>query len=250
MKETDLFKPVKYCLMRDLGCSDVYGELANCDVVGKRGNYDVIVELKTSLNFKVILQAIERSNKGAYTYIAVPKPSKNNIHWEIYHRFIQPHGIGLIYVSPYIPGVNVERTKQIYNKRNEDDIPYCEYVATIAHKASFNRAYTRLRRKGSKRITAGLQEWEKNNIGGSKGGETVTAYSNMIDAVKKYLLSNGWSSIEDILDNVPEVSNHYKSPKASLVATLRERWNSHWCIVKRDPQVRRMLYNINEREEE
>lgn len=249
MKETDLFEPVKYCLMRDLGCSDVYGEIANCDVVGKRGNYDVIVELKTSLNFKVILQAIERSNKGAYTYIAVPKPGKNNLHWDIYHQFLKPHGIGLMHVSPYISGVNGKRAKQIYDKWNEDGIPYCDYAAKIVHKAGFNRTYTKRRRKGSKRITEGLQEWEKDNIGGSKGGETITSYSNMINKVKSYLSNNGWSTVEDIIDNVPEVSNHYKSPKASLVATLRERWNSHWCTTKRVYPERKVFYNIIEKEQ-
>lgn len=242
IKETDLFEPVKNCLMRDLGCSDVYGEIDNCDVVGKRGNYDVIVEMKTSLNFKVILQAIERKNNGAYMYIAVPRPSdkRPNNHTQIYYQFIKPHGIGLIYVTDYVSD------KQTYEKYNDDGIPYCEFRADIYYPAKLNHLYVNRRIRGIKQLSDGLTEWEKKNIGGSKGGETVTAYSNMINHVKDYLLENGWSTIDEIVENVPEVSNHYKNPKASLKATLREKWNSHWTVFKRHPEKRIGLINVKE----
>ncbi|MGL5684407.1 MAG: hypothetical protein ACRCXQ_01275 [Vagococcus fluvialis] len=244
IKETDLFEPVKNCLMRDLGCSDVYGEIDNCDVVGKRGNYDVIVEMKTSLNFKVILQAIERKNYGAYMYIAVPKPKRSSNHWQIYNEFIKPHGIGIIYVDDHVG------SRDSYEKYNDDDIPYHKYKARVCYKAKINHLYINQRLRGIKQLSDGLNEWEKKNIGGSKGGETVTAYSNMINHVKDYLLKNGWSTIDEIIENVPEVSNHYKNPKASLKATLREKWNSHWTVFKRHPEKRIGLVNVKENVEE
>lgn len=239
MKETDLFEPVKNCLMRDLGCSDVYGEIQNCDVVGKRGNYDVIVEMKTSLNFKVILQAIERKHYGAYVYIAVPKLSdkRPNDHHSIYHEFIKPHGIGLIYVSDY------PCKKETYYKWNENGIPYCKLEARVYYKAKFNHHYLANRLGGFKQISTTVKDWEKNNVGGSKGGEIITAYSFMIEKVKEYLKENGWSTIDNILDNVEEVNRHYASPKASLKATLKEKWNKNWIMVRQEEKTGIIEYN-------
>lgn len=240
MKETDLYEPVKILLKRDLGCSEVYGEIQNCDVVGKRGNYDVIVELKTSLNFKVLLQAIDRKNNGAYTYIAVPKPKGRSEHFSIYNHFMKPHGLGLIYVEEYTT------KKKMYEKYNEDGIPYCEFRASIAYESKLNHLYVRFRTRGSRQLSDGIEEWEKKNIGGSKGGETVTAYSNMIDSVKKYLKENGWTTIDEIVVNVPVVSKHYANPKASLNATLKEKWNVHWLDEKFDPVERKRCFKVKE----
>lgn len=55
---------------------------------------------------------------------------------------------------------------------------------------------------------------------------------------------------DEIIENVPEVSNHYKNPKASLKATLREKWNSHWTVFKRHPEKRIGLVNVKENVEE
>lgn len=233
-----MFIPVKNMFIRDLGCSNVYGEINNCDVVGKRGSYDVIAEMKTSLNFKVILQAIERKDNGAFVYIAVPKPSKNNEHFRIYHNFLKPHGIGLIYVTDY------QCSKDYHEKYDETGLEYNKYYASIQYEADFNRGYTKKRRKKGIRITDKIEEWEKNNIGGSKGGETVTSYSNMIDKVKKFLAENERSSIEEIVSGVEEVRIHYKNPKTSLTATLKEKWNKHWIEVERDVETKQRVYKL------
>lgn len=68
MKETDMFDPVKK-LLEELGCSNVYGEIMNFDVVGLRGPADVIVEMKKTLNFKVIEQFPCRENAISLTKI-------------------------------------------------------------------------------------------------------------------------------------------------------------------------------------
>lgn len=242
LKETELYEPVKNLLKRDLGCSDVYGEIQNCDVVGKRGNYDVIVELKTALNFKVILQAIDRKNNGAYTYIAVPKPKGRTEHFSIYRNFIKPHGIGLIYVEEYTT------KKNLYEKYNDDGIPFCKFRASVVHKAKINHLYVRHRIGGISQLSNGIEEWEKKNVGGSKGGEIITAYSIMIDDVKEYLKVNGWTAIDEIIEKVPIVSKHYTNPKASLSATLKEKWNIHWLDEKFDPNERKRFFKVKERD--
>ncbi|MER2458282.1 hypothetical protein ABS751_10470 [Bacillus subtilis] len=61
MKESDLFEPVKSFLIKN-GCSKVYGEVLGCDVFGINGVCDIVVELKTTLSFKLIDQALDRLN--------------------------------------------------------------------------------------------------------------------------------------------------------------------------------------------
>ena len=72
MKESELFGPVKKFLLEQ-GCTDVYGEVMNCDVLGINGDINYIVEMKTSLTFKLIDQALKRVRLGQYVYIAIPK---------------------------------------------------------------------------------------------------------------------------------------------------------------------------------
>ncbi|WCF11518.1 hypothetical protein NDS46_31670 (plasmid) [Paenibacillus thiaminolyticus] len=58
MKESELFEPIKGYLIDVVGCSKVYGEVGSCDVLGVSGYVNVIVELKTSLSFKVMKQQL------------------------------------------------------------------------------------------------------------------------------------------------------------------------------------------------
>lgn len=72
----------------------------------------------------------------------------------------------------------------------------------------------------------------------------------MIEKIKEYLSEHGWSSIDDILDNVPAAKNHYANPKASLRATLRERWNEHWIETKQCKKNRQLLYRMKQEKDE
>lgn len=235
IKETELFEPVKKLLIEELGCSQVYGEISNYDVVGLKGPADVIVEMKTTLNFKVIEQAIYARTSGHYIYIAVPY-TKTSHHF-VYSEFLDPYGIGLIYVR--------ENTisEKTWNEYYTEDGAYEKYIASIQHPAKFNHFALKcsLRKVDKKYTLRGqIKEWSHRNIGGSKGGETVTGYSVMIEQVKEYLVNKGWVSIDDIIDSVPIVNDHYANPKASLRATLNEKWNQHWVEKKREG--RQFLY--------
>ena len=38
-----------------------------------------------------------------------------------------------------------------------------------------------------------------------------------------------WVTVDDILDHC---DTHYRNPKASVMATLKEKWNQDWCESK------------------
>lgn len=70
MKETDLYPPVKQYL-ESLGYS-VMGEAAGCDIAAQHNNELIAVELKSAINLKLILQAVERQESCDSVYLAVP----------------------------------------------------------------------------------------------------------------------------------------------------------------------------------
>lgn len=51
MKESELYAPVKQFLLKK-GCTEVYAEVGNFDVLGILGAVNIIVEMKTTLSFK------------------------------------------------------------------------------------------------------------------------------------------------------------------------------------------------------
>ncbi|OTO15128.1 hypothetical protein A5875_004285 [Enterococcus sp. 3H8_DIV0648] len=237
-----MFEPVKL-LLEESGCSEVYGEIMNFDVVGLKGPAEVIVEMKKTLNFKVIEQAYHACHHAHFVYIAVPKVKTS--HWFIYNEFLAPKNIGLIYVRKN------ESNEAIWNKYHEG--PYQKYIATVAHEAKFNHRAPKKKLKGDfyqYSLRGHIKTYSHENIGGSKGGETITDYSFMINAVKTFLESNGPSTLEEIIENVPVVSDHYKNPKTSLRATLREKWNEHWLMMSRDFEKKQILYELKSDKED
>ncbi|WP_157456954.1 hypothetical protein [Carnobacterium maltaromaticum] len=222
MKETEMFAPVKTMLLEEMACDEVYGEIANFDVVGFCGPADIVVEMKTALNFKVIEQAYRALKYAHYVYIAVPKPKGS--HRFIYHEMLAPKGIGLVYVGKdWVTG--------------ED-----RYIAEVSHQARFNHSAVQAnlkRHENAYRLRGQITEWSNKNIGGSKSGETITDYSETIRKVKEFLASNGWSTLQQILDNC---ETHYANPEPSLRATLHQPWNKSWIESKKDERT--VFYKI------
>ncbi len=70
MRETDLYEPVRDWLT-EAGWH-VRGEVKGCDIAALNGERLVLVELKTVLNFDVVLQATDRQRAGDIVYVAVP----------------------------------------------------------------------------------------------------------------------------------------------------------------------------------
>lgn len=157
MKETELYKPVKE-LFEELGY-DVFSEVNDIDVVATKNDEKAIIELKTSFNLKLILQAIKRQKISQKVYVAIPMPefkkrfSKDFKDKEYLLRRLE---LGLIFVSL--------KTKN----------PYAQIVF---EPKAFDLTKSRSKNKRKK----DLVNYElsnrhgDNNIGGTKG-KLVTAY--------------------------------------------------------------------------
>lgn len=72
MKETDLDLPVRTWLEKQ--GYDVSCEVKNCDIVARKGDELIIVELKTRFSLDLVYQAVNRKNMTDSVYVAVPVP--------------------------------------------------------------------------------------------------------------------------------------------------------------------------------
>lgn len=214
LKESDLFHPVKKFLLES-GCSHVYGEVQNCDILGINGSCNVIVELKTSLSFKLIDQALDRLKRGQYVYIAIPK--RKNAVPRCVKEILTTNKIGLIEVGKRSVKVSIPaKYNRLANKR---------------------KAYLRMRRN--------IKTYNEVQVGGVKSGESITDYSITIGNIKEFMerQTGKWFTVEEILEHC---ETHYKNPKPSVVATLKAKWNQDWCETKTENRKRyfRMRDNL------
>jgi hypothetical protein len=74
-KEADLYPPIKAYLQQQ--GYEVKGEVGAADVVGRKGDDVVIVELKTGFSLALFHQGIERLSVTDNVYLAVPAGGKN-----------------------------------------------------------------------------------------------------------------------------------------------------------------------------
>lgn len=95
MKESDLAQKFVSYLSYEY---DLYFEFMDIDIYAIAKNHTVGVEVKTSLNFKVIQQAYQNIHCCNYSYIAIPKPKDIHFGFEICKML----GIGvLLYDEKY-----------------------------------------------------------------------------------------------------------------------------------------------------
>jgi hypothetical protein len=104
MQETDLYPPVKAFFEAE--GYEVKAEVTGCDVVAQKdGAPMVIVELKTTFNIDLVLQAVERQKLCDDVYLAVPKPDTptKRKNWRKRQRALKNLcrrlGVGLILVD-------------------------------------------------------------------------------------------------------------------------------------------------------
>ena len=198
MKESDLFLPIKEFLISTYGCSAVYGEVADIDILALHGDDDIAVELKTSLNWKVIEQAIDRTRGCQRVFVGVPE-TKHISYLAI--ETLERYGLGLLTVS--------ERGR-------------VKRVVGAARQVNKSRR---------RRYRDYIQEHHSKTIGGVKTGEGPTAYSETIVKIKDFMKDKDWVTAQDISK---AVKTHYRSnPVEQIRTTLRERWNMDWCEVQK-----------------
>lgn len=99
LKEEELYQPVR-SYFEDLGYT-VNGEVMHCDVTAIKENTLIVIEMKTSLNLDVILQAVERQKIADFAYIAVPKNSRilTKKRWQKTCHLLRRLELGLLLVT-------------------------------------------------------------------------------------------------------------------------------------------------------
>ena len=96
--ETDLYPPVK-ALFESQGYR-VRGEVKGCDLVASKNDFLVIVELKISVNMRLLIQTVDRLSLSPNVYMAVPEPpNKRSSHWRGVQKILKMLGLGLILVT-------------------------------------------------------------------------------------------------------------------------------------------------------
>ena len=100
MKESDLYLPLKRFL--ESQNYEVKGEVHDCDALAVRGEEaPVVVELKLSLNLKVVLQAVERLSLTPKVYIGIPRQCKIlNRQKRSIIKLLRTLGLGLLVIDP------------------------------------------------------------------------------------------------------------------------------------------------------
>jgi len=97
--EKDMYEPVRDYLS-GLGFS-VRSEVNKCDIVAKREDYVVIVEMKRHLSFDLLEQAIERQAYADAVYACIPKPTEftEDKKWRSKLKVLRRLGLGLLLLS-------------------------------------------------------------------------------------------------------------------------------------------------------
>ncbi len=99
MKESDLYLPLKQYLQSQN--YEVKGEVCDCDVVAVRVEEPpVIIELKLTLNFDVLLQGVDRLALSSLIYIGIPHDAKSfNKKRKLCLKLLKMLGFGLILIN-------------------------------------------------------------------------------------------------------------------------------------------------------
>lgn len=193
LKETDLYLPIK-CFLNTLGY-EVKGEIKGCDIVAKKGEDVIIIELKLTLNITLLLQSIDRFTLADIVYIAIPKQSPifKNKQKQV-KKLVARLGLGLIVVD-------IQEAQQ--------------YVEVISDPKDYTP------RKNKRKQAALLKEFSLRKGDTQKGGSTtkragLTAYRQRCIRIAEYL-SNNQSTTGAVINkaiNEPQATqflynNHY-----------------------------------------
>ena len=181
-KEEDLYLPVKKLL--EQGGYEVKAEVGSCDVIAKRGETVVAVELKKTLNLDVILQATLMQKTSDLSFVAVPKPSQKyfNKRFNNICHLLRRLELGLILVT--------QTKKELYADIFIEPVPF-ERDASI--------------RKAKKRKLMLLNEFKERsgdyNVGGSARKKRITAYRERAIQIAVLLSKNGPMSTKTLREN-------------------------------------------------
>ena len=97
--ERELYEPLRQYLI-DNGF-EVRAEVNKCDLVARKLDHIIIIEMKRHLSFDLLAQAVERQSYADEVYLCVPKPSgfKLDKTWRAKMKVLRQLGLGLLLVA-------------------------------------------------------------------------------------------------------------------------------------------------------
>ena len=106
--ERELYEPLRQYLI-DNGF-EVRAEVNKCDLVAKKTDHIVIVEMKRHLSFDLLVQAVERQSYADEVYLCLPKPAgfKLDKTWRAKMKVLRQLGLGLLLVGRIGQNYSVE----------------------------------------------------------------------------------------------------------------------------------------------
>jgi len=160
MKETDLY-PILKTYFEKQGFT-VQAEVNNIDIVAKKDDLLIIVEMKTQLNLKLIYQGCRRQSINDNVYLAIPKMNNKKTLKERIH-ILRRLNLGLLVVD-------------LVNESVEAIIDPKDFVFRRSKKKK-----QRLLKELNKRVT-------NVNIGGTSKTKLVTSYRENVIKIAYYLI--------------------------------------------------------------
>lgn len=176
MKETELDKPVRLWLEKQ--GYQVSCEVKNCDMVARKGEELIIVELKTRFSLDLVYQAINRKNLTDSVYVAVPVPLGKKIipRYKEVKKLLSRLEVGLILV-------NFMKTKT--------------KVEVVLHPSPYEARRAHRRRASIIREIDGRYS-EFNKAGSATGDQRVSAYKQQALFIAHVLNEEGPKSPSDL----------------------------------------------------
>jgi hypothetical protein len=106
--ETDLYEPIRRFLQRR--GYEVEGEVRGCDVVARRGEELLVIELKRRFSVQLLTQAVERQEYADAVYVALPVSSATAYppNYRALRRLLKRLELGLLLVRFLKRSVRVE----------------------------------------------------------------------------------------------------------------------------------------------
>lgn len=202
--ETQLYEPVRN-YFENLGYS-VQAEVKDCDVLARKNDEMILIELKRSFCLKLIYQAMERQKISETVYVAIPMPKGGTFKksWHQMVRLLKAVRIGLI-------TVNSSGEVKVHIEPKE-----------YAFRKNYNKK-KRLVNESDSRIT-------NINVGGTRG-KTMTSYKE-----KSLIVAHAMSSVKTVKNS--ELASMINMEKAKTILTK----NYHGWFERID----RGLYSLSE----
>lgn len=201
--ETELYEPIKMYFEKQN--YEVQAEVKDCDLVARKEDEIILVELKKSFCLKLVYQAMERQKLSECVYVAIPMPKGGSFKksWHQMVRLLKAIRVGLI-------TVNASGEVKIH-------IEPKEYVFRKNYKKK-----KKLVREADERIT-------NINVGGTRG-KTMTVYKE-----QSLIVAYSLSKVDKIKS--AELSNLLNMDKARAILTK----NYHGWF----DRVDRGVYSLN-----